>query len=719
MTLETSSIRLNAEEHTLILNDLTSQRTLAISSCDDFVLYLGEKTDMRVLTPSAFTVSEQKTDCSIVRAYQKDGLTVRVTYRIQGRTVVKLVSVVSDSPVAIAKICTLNGFSSRPLSRGGEGQPIFFGEEFWGGIEFPAALNFYENDMLCCMQAPYEKTASFSCFPVVFGADGCGDLQRSFFDYAQNTALPKKNIKVYGDWGLHDELSGEGEILSEKLTFDAISRVAELNERCNLGIEYYLMDAFWFEENQPYLDFKKQNFPEGIGAVVKRVEERGMKFGLWLDLNMIHAHMKGGEEVSAALGNGAACFACEGVASLMKRAMLYHAEHNRVKMFKLDFAYFECKNPAHEHSLETSESKEKSVKNFLNIVAEIKSKYPDTVFLCYNGWTTDLDWIGSVKKRLGYAVSPYWARYVEYVYCGDPRPSEIASENLTDSVTYYTDAMIRSFLDAGMPIASVDDHGTMLGDTPTIYRQGKLPLRLGFLMNAMRGTKKLQLYGDLSKLDGDDKDYIAFVGRLFDESEQKGMRPSLLLGDARKGEPYSYALGNGAEGYAVVINPTPTAASPFAAVSCLAVESRVILRGGKLKTEPPICAQGGFPVRVEPYSYALVQWRVREEKRETGKIYLSAREALTLSVTGCRAASFTFTDGKDPVRTPFGLPEGVVIETDGRAAETTVRRDIWSGVSWVYVPLSGKESTIKILSCGGKTLAVKYELYGREHEERG
>ena len=104
MTLETSSIRLNAEEHTLILTDLIAQRTLAISSCDDFVLYLGEKTDMRVLTPSAFTVSEQKTDCSIVRAYQKDGLTVRVTYRIQGRTVLNLVSVASDSPVAIAKI---------------------------------------------------------------------------------------------------------------------------------------------------------------------------------------------------------------------------------------------------------------------------------------------------------------------------------------------------------------------------------------------------------------------------------------------------------------------------------------------------------------------------------------------------------------------------------------------------------------------------------------
>lgn len=719
MTLENASLRLTANGNYLILTDLAAQKTLSLSSYDDFVLYLGGKTEMRALTPAAFSLHETQSPCELVREYEKGGLTVRVVYRAEERRIVKRVCVTSASPVTIAKICTLNGFSSQALSRGGEGQPIFFGEHFWGGIEFPAALNFYENNLLCCMQAPYETTQAFTCYPVVFGADGCGDLARSFFDYAQQTALKKKNIKVYGDWGLHDELSGEGEILSEKLTLEAISRVAELNERYSLGIEYYLMDAFWFEENQPYLDFKKQNFPNGIGTIVKRVEEKGMKFGLWLDLNMIHAHMKSGEEFSSALGNGAACFSCERVASLMKQAMLYHIERHNVKMFKLDFAYFECKNQAHEHSLQTSESKEKSVRNFLKIVAEIKEKYPETVFLCYNGWTTSLDWIGSVKKRAGYAISPYWARYVEYLYCGDPRPSEIATENLTDSVTYYTDAMIRTFLDAGLPVASIDDHGTMLGDTPTIYRQGKLPLRLGFLMNAMRGTKKLQLYGDLSKLDEDDKEYISFVGRLFDECEQKGMTPSFVLGDARRGEVYGYTLQNGREGYTVVVNPTALAVTPFVETSPLTVESEVILRGGVLQKEPSTRADGGFTVRVAPYSYALVAWRVCEEKREVGKIYLSTREALLLNVKGYRALSLTFTDGESPVRTPLGLPEGITVETDKKAANVTVRRDIWSGISWVYVLLEGRANEVKISYCGGAPVAVKYELYGREHEERG
>ncbi len=719
MTVENASVRFTVNENYLILTDLVAQKTLSLSSCDDFVLYLGEKSDVRVLTPAAFSVRETQTDCTIVREYEKDGMTVRVIYRAGERAVEKLVCVMSASPVAIAKICTLNGFSGETLSRGGEGQPVFFGENFWGGIEFPAALNFYENNMLCCMQAPYETTDSFTCYPVVFGADVCGDLERSFFDYAQKTALRKKNLKVYGDWGLHDELSGEGEILNEKMTLDTIARVAELNERYSLGIEYYLMDAFWFEENQPYLDFKKQNFPNGIGAIVKCVEEKGMKFGLWLDLNMIHAHMKSGEEYSSALGNGAACFSCERVAALMKQAMFYHIERHNVKMFKLDFAYFECKNPAHDHSMQTSESKEKSVRNFLKIVAEIKSLYPDTVFLCYNGWTTDLEWLGSVKKRAGYAVSPYWAKYVEYLYCGDPRPSEIATCNLVDSVTYYTDAMIRNFLDAGMPFASIDDHGTMLGDTPTIYRQGKLPLRLGFLMNAMRGTKKLQLYGDLSKLDKDDKAYIAFVGRLFDECEQKGMAPALVLGDARKGEVYGYTLANGTEGYTVVINPTPLAATPFVAVSDFTVESRVVLHGGKLVQEPSSRTGGGFTVCAEPFSYVLIKWRVAEEKREVGKIYLSTRETLTLPIQGYRAVSLTFTDGENPVRTPLGLPEGITIETDGHSADATVRRDIWSGISWVYVGLKGREREIKIAYCGGAPVAVKYELYGGEHEEHG
>ena len=113
----------------------------------------------------------------------------------------------------------------------------------------------------------------------------------------------------------------------------------------------------------------------------------------------------------------------------------------------------------------------------------LKELNPELKIICYNGWTTELDWIGSVKEKRGFAVSPYWGRSVDYVYCGDPRPSEIPTRRLEDSIVYYTDAMIRNFYDALMPFSIIDDHGTMIGDTSTIYRLGKALFRCGWLMN--------------------------------------------------------------------------------------------------------------------------------------------------------------------------------------------------------------------------------------------
>ena len=79
------------------------------------------------------------------------------------------------------------------------------------------------------------------------------------------------------------------------------------------------------------------------------------------------------------------------------------------------------------------------------MVDHLHAVLPDLKILCYNGWTTDLDWIGSVKEKSGYAISPYWCKHVDYLYCGDPRPSEISSADLSNSIVYYTDAMIRNF----------------------------------------------------------------------------------------------------------------------------------------------------------------------------------------------------------------------------------------------------------------------------------
>lgn len=700
---------LETAQRMLFFYNRPREKRACITCSDDFVLYIGTAEGTCIRNSADFRLQEEQKDCTIIRRYSDGELSVIVTYTAEGNIFVKRVEIVSGMPLDLKKVCLLSGRSSLPLSRGGEGQPIFFGDMFWGGIEYPVANNTYEDGVVTCMQAPYEQTTHFRSLPVVFGFDCCGDLCKSFFSYIEDRSPAKGSLKVYGDWGLHDELSDTGSDLTEALTLENIPRIVELSKCC--GIDYYLMDAFWFEENGAYMSAKRSIFPNGFDRVVSEIERHGLKFGLWFDINFIHARMKGMEQYSTLLDSGALCFACDEVAQMMRKAFLYHIEHHHVKMLKLDFAYFECKNPAHGHSTQRTESKEKSVKNFLAIVAEIKQKYPDVIFLCYNGWTTDLKWIGNVARHEGLAISPYWAQYMDYIYCGDPRPSEIASPDFIDSLCYYTDAMIRNFREAGMPFASIDDHGTMLGNTATIYVQGKRPLRLGWLMNAMRGGMKMQLYGDLSELDTSDREYISYISSIYDTIVERGYRTEFVLGDARFGEVYGYHVHGADGGYVVVVNPTGARVSRCVEVCPCGTEARILVRNGELSNESVIASQDGVMVELAPYGYILFEWTAISDNDRMGKLWLCAGDALY--ITACHSLTLAFMDGKDPVRTPRGCPCGMEVTVNGHTVKTNVENDIWSGISWMYISLDGKQE-VRLDYKDGAPISVKYEMRQEE-----
>lgn len=85
-------------------------------------------------------------------------------------------------------------------------------------------------------------------------------------------------------------------------------------------------------------------------------------------------------------------------------------------------------------------------------------------------------------------------------------------------------------------------------------------------------------------------------------------------------------------------------------------------------------------------------------------------EALNIPVRGEKAVSFTFTDGEKPLRTPFGLPDGVSVTVDGKRAESGISKRIWSGCSWIYVALNGARE-IGIANSGADAVTVKYEFY--------
>lgn len=691
--------------------------TISLSGGNEFVLYSENENgvicalDEKAFVNKGISTENENEFCL---SYERDKLRIKVRYTAKETVFVKRLEIFAGEEIFVKRVCLENRTVAGKLSRGGEGQPVFVKGEnvaLWCGIEFPAANNRYEGTTLAFTQAPFEKTKEFFSLPVVYGLDDCGDLLGAFCAYIKGKALPKDSMRIYGDWGLHDDLTPGDPVLTAEMTLKNIRDIADFSKKTGVKFDYYLMDAYWFERytEKPYTEFCAETFPEGYRPVVDALKEAGIRYGLWFDINCIHGKPVGLEKYDTALGNGSVCLACDEVARLVTDAIAKQIEDCGLKMLKLDFAYFECKNPEHGHSVDITESKEKSIKNFIRMVGELKKSEPDLKILCYNGWTTSLDWLGSVQKREGYAISPYWCEYVDYLYCGDPRPSEIVSEKAENSIVWYTDAIIREFVDSAMPFDCIDDHGTMCGKTSTIYRLGKKPFRQGVLMNVMRGGKKQLVYGDISELDEEDGRYLAAVDGIYDRGMKMDYRTSLIGGDARLGEVYGYRLDGATEGYVVLVNPTAKEACYALELPQwrnLRVKAEIRIEDGLLKNaETEIC--GVLPVRISAGGYVLLEWRVEDSEKGFDKINLLPGEKLMLSVSGKKQLSVTFTKDGKPLRTGRGTPSGFKAYADGKELLQNVTTDIWSGVSWAYYPLNGAKEVVLVYE-GKDVVTLKY-----------
>ena len=690
---------------TLIFNDTRTGKTLTLGGGDEFVLYLCDREgSTSALRNGDFTLTEvEYTEGEWLSFhYKKDGLSVCVSYKAHETVFDKQITVYKEDGdgIILRRVTVENRRTFAPLSRGGEGQPVFVGDgttaRLFCGTEFPVANNLYEGSTLCFTQTPYaELSETYVSRPVVYGMDTCGDLAATFLSYMrgkmQGAGSP---LRIYCDWGLHDDLTPGDPILTADMTLENIPRVAELNRKSGAGFDYYLMDAFWFERGKPYTHFRPDTFPEGMGRIKAALDGAGLKLGLWFDINGIHTGLAGLPELAqynTELGNGALCLACDEVADLICKGMEKQIKELDVQLIKLDFGYFECRNPHHNHSTEFTESKEKAVMNFILMMHRLRVTNPNLKILAYNGWMTDLSWMNTPDPdRRGYAVSPYWCEYVDYIYCGDPRPSSFPSENVADSLVWYTDGMMKLFFDALMPPEAIDDDGAMMGHTATIYRLGKAHFRQSILMDVMRGGNKLMVYGDLRDLDHGDHAYLSFVNALFTRAT-KGNYTTRLFGNPARGEIYGYELGGETEGLCVVVNPTAhdtvygVTSSRFAS----GVTAASVIVNGEI-TEPAWQETGScIPVRVSSHGYTLVEWKLSPIEKSFDKVTLLPGDSMTLCSDGKNVLELSFAKDGVPLKTVTGLPPHFTV-TDGREElSPSLQNTVWAGISWCHYRLRG------------------------------
>lgn len=612
------------------------------------------------------------------------------------------------------------------LSRGGEGQPIFVEDKAFISIIFPAAQNYIDGDVIRLEQAPFiclEEGETFEFFPVVYGLSAEKTVQKSFVKYIEkHKRKTPAGLRIYSDWGAHDESANEAQ-LDEKMALRLVGTLRKAKAH-GIAFDYYLMDDQWFEASKGYQSFKNRTWPQGQQQFLSELNNAGIKFGQWFDVSMerlkLSDYVPRLEEDKRRV-----CFSYEDTAKILFDGIKTQINQSGCKMLKLDFAFFLCGST--EHSVHASQGvgiKEPAIRNFINGLTEIYRENPDLVVLGYNGFTVDLECISSIDNNYRkYMISPWWSLYINYLYCGDPRLSEMPTERLGDSLIYYTDGMMKGFEESLMPFSAIDDHGTMVGNTNTIYYLGKGSYRDSWIMNISRGSKRMLLYGELALFGDEDWKFISESQEMFDFICQESVETELILGNPRYGKRYGYSNCDECKGYFTLVNPEKAEATVLLERDEWkhkdAVRIRKYYSEGAILNERFAKVKDRVMVSLAPNSVTVYQWEEENSIAPFREGYVvlekDSCESILLPNT-CTEFTVLLQDDTGSPQRVFGRgEEPVVLEclTAGVKVDRMNKKPVWSGASWVTYQVIGNvngqnEIHIQLRNRGANRLYVKW-----------
>ena len=523
----------------------------------------------------------------------------------------------------------------------------------------------------------------------------------------------RRPISIYCDWAMHDEL-GDTVPLTEALTMRALDALEHWQRAHGVSFDYYLLDCFWFESPGDYRSFKADAWPRGFGPALDRIRALGMAPGLWLDTT--GGRVSGHEPWRPSLNvhdNWAYCLFDGPYGQGLLDAMLHACDEWGVRMFKFDFANFYAVSPRYAR-LDAGEAYARNVAAFRTILQQVRAKHPDVVILAYNGFVYGRDYLDNTTQAVVPGIEDHWLDVIDYLYSGDPRPSDVPCTSLRRAVDMYQDHMVLKFLRSGIPADRIDDHGCMVGTTNTIYYLGRRGVRRTWVQSLARGGRKAHFYGDPTLLDDEDVRFLGAARALFFDLFERGAVTRPVGGVPCQSPWHGFLTGTARDGLVALVNSTPGRQEVRLRADGLE-RARVLFHDEGFTPE---CALGGggLAVTLAPEQMALVglgekaaegcvlgtnaggdavsaDARPVELPFEAGRAMVPGAE-LARAAEGFAALRLSFrlrskgnaVRGAAPRDVPVCESLRIEVSADGRpvAARRTVPDvRVWSGCSWV------------------------------------
>jgi len=367
----------------------------------------------------------------------------------------------------------------------------------------------------------------------------------------------KQPVAVFNNWSAYDPMSDnipQTEELCMKL-FDNLIRL----KQHGVKVDYYLMDAFWFDRDGGYRKWDKKNWPNGPQRWIDACIENGIKPGLWFSVNLIQA-IAGKPMLNIIPEWQSSVTSDKEVLSLFEGGYLNHLMETLqiyvnmgVKMFKFDFAHFyNAATDAAKATTLPNEIEELNKQAFIQAIKKFRYKNPDIIFVGYNGFGGD---IGNTVTPFRKTIDIRWLEIFETLYSGDPRISDLPMMNFWRSQDLYPDQMVQQFAFNGLPLSRIDNCSFMLGETGTCYKRGIQAWKGELILALARGGWLNVFHGNIDLLSDRDAEWFGKVQKTYMDLQKYG-QTSIWGAIPQSGMPYGYVSSTKDGSLFTVVNPS-------------------------------------------------------------------------------------------------------------------------------------------------------------------
>ncbi len=559
---------------------------------------------------------------------------------------------------------------------------------------------------------------------------------------------PQAPLTVYNNWSSYDELS-DNTPLTEELAMRELNEVLRL-KKSGVHVDYYMMDAFWFDKMGGYRTWHKEHWPNGPDAWLNACKENNIKPGMWFSTNLIATHSGRFLEVipewqdSLATDPNIMCLFSGGYLRHLQGSMQLWYDKG-VRAFKFDFAYFQAATPAAQQVHTPEEIAEMNKLAMMDMLKQFRVKNPGVLIVGYNGFGGEMEnTIATFKKT----VDPRWMDVFDTIYCGDPRFADVPTMNIWRSQDIFSDHMVRQFEFNGLPLKRIDNCGFMTGKTGTCYYRADNAWKGMQILELARGGWVNVYHGNMELIKGDDAAWFAKTQSMYTGLQRYGLWSTFgaIPGTAK---PYGFKA-EGINGSVVtVVNPSQNMASIELPVDSFTKSAVIYADGGfkpvvtgkTLQLGPEQLAVAGFDeYAAEKYNLGVDETiripvsisKMNAAFKETGNNII---EGQTNYTTGnhIRIIFQQFDEWGYAYRSWGGAPPDgkkmteylkISVTQDGKQIPLHIEYDkmIWSGLSWGAAELdvkdidTSKPIEIKCLSVETGKLQLKADVYGLMYE---